>query len=1143
MTWFFDENAGMPTEQVKPLTGQVPSRTEQLIGSSRDLWLRGNTWNADQGYRNDLFDEMTRSIGGLEHFMPRDRNEVLEYKDPLQRGYYLSRRIGELKKNDPQGTYAHLPGSPDEFDAQWQARRQHDFDENRAMLERGDSTTAKVAGNIVGAIADPINIALAPVGGPVAGAGRFIAAEAALGAVAEVPGTLAEHERADDLGFTPDDPVTRIAGGAIGGAGVATVMYGGHRLLTYNRTRVTGEAASRPPGQSGLDHQSDIDTAEADLRAGREPAAPRLIGTDPVMGGAIDDGYYAAIRSAESGGNDAAKNPKSSATGRYQFTAGTWATLQRNNPELGLTADGRLDPAQQEIAIRAFTEANADSLRGADIPVTRGNLYAAHFLGIGDARRVLRAAPGARITDLLSPQVIQANPFLRNMRVEDFQAWAGRKTNGGKGGVVGDVPAVASAGIEFPAPRHVDWFGEVSTPAGMSVDVRYRVIDLGELQKASGDLQPRDRSRSASDEQIAGIARNLDPRRLMPSPESTGGAPIIGPDMVVESGNGRVAALNRAADEHPDRYQSYIRAIEDAGFEVPDGMSRPALVAERISELDVDGRRRFVRESNTSSIGRMSATEQAGLDADYLTQHAFDGFSRGRGLNSPENTEFVRRVFSAMPQAERAGLMTTDGRLNIDGLRRLRQSLFARAFDAQDLLKLLAETEHPAVENLMRMLEDLAPDWAAFRAAIDAGYIRAEFDITDQLIGAVRMIAKARIESRDGQSVIAALRDRLAQGDMFASRDPDLTDALIGIFYKGDRARGPDVSADILTRYLAEAEIAGRADIDDMFAADAGLTPTTVLREATRAQDARAPMPNRSDTATESLEGAAGGQPDIRALDGLKSEDGAQSAALTRATDAELREMKEAAAIPAQGIVHPERRAATFDEARAAVKDFQGRDLTNSETGIVAQVSRRSLDKMFSKSAVAKSSSPQLHSMVVANIDSLFTRATMGWSKPDRASDTNIAAIHRFFAPMDLPSGRMGMVKLTVKETVDPNLPNRVYTVEAVETLESAPAAVWADASIKADGIDPTSVRSAGAVHNMAQAVDDFNLAVDAGSAEASALADARAALEAEPGLILRMGEGDDAAEITLADLLDDLEQDEALMRSMTSCNLKGAPK
>lgn len=174
------------------------------------------------------------------------------------------------------------------------------------------------------------------------------------------------------------------------------------------------------------------------LIGGTEPmAAPQAQATAPASptGGAdpVDDMYLRSIRAAESGGNDAAKNPASSATGRYQFTSGTWNDLMNKQPGLGLTADGRTDPAQQERAIRAFTADNAKALSGSGIPVNPGNLYAAHFLGAGGASTVLRGQDNAPVSAYVGPEVVAANPFLADMTVGDFKNWSAQK-GGGQGG-------------------------------------------------------------------------------------------------------------------------------------------------------------------------------------------------------------------------------------------------------------------------------------------------------------------------------------------------------------------------------------------------------------------------------------------------------------------------------------------------------------------------------------------------------------------------------------------------------------------------------------------------------------------------------------------------------------------------------------
>lgn len=172
--------------------------------------------------------------------------------------------------------------------------------------------------------------------------------------------------------------------------------------------------------------------------------------------------------------------------------------------------------------------------------------------------------------------------------------------------------------------------------------------------------------------------------------------------------------------------------------------------------------------------------------------------------------------------------------------------------------------------------------------------------------------------------------------------------------------------------------------------------------------------------------------------------------------------------------VAAERKAKNFTEARSAASDFQGKDLTNKESGLTARVSRNSLDKMLSSKAVGKSETAELHSLAVANLDRLFENAILGWTKPDSMGDSNLSAIHRFFSVLETDSGPR-LVKLTVKESARSSQANRIYTVETISVNEKSPAAQWVDSTVRSDGIDPTSIRSTEDIISLAKAVQEIN--------------------------------------------------------------------
>lgn len=113
-------------------------------------------------------------------------------------------------------------------------------------------------------------------------------------------------------------------------------------------------------------------------------------------------------------------------------------------------------------------------------------------------------------------------------------------------------PGVSTGGI---VPQGQTEVHLVQTAAGQKIAVRPKLVEAADLVTSDRpeypkELQPRQRgARAALTEQVASIARNLNPEMLGNAPEADRGAPIVGPGNVVESGNGRVFALRKAYEE------------------------------------------------------------------------------------------------------------------------------------------------------------------------------------------------------------------------------------------------------------------------------------------------------------------------------------------------------------------------------------------------------------------------------------------------------------------------------------------------------------------------------------------------------------------------------------------------------------------
>lgn len=126
-------------------------------------------------------------------------------------------------------------------------------------------------------------------------------------------------------------------------------------------------------------------------------------------------GYYNRLNMVESGGNPGAVNPRSGATGTYQFTKPTWEDLVKRYPQAGLSIEGIKDAKQQETAVNLLTTEHLNRLKQMGQPINDVTLYSMHLLGQSGGEKFLRSLymdPDAPITRYISSQAYAMNKEL-----------------------------------------------------------------------------------------------------------------------------------------------------------------------------------------------------------------------------------------------------------------------------------------------------------------------------------------------------------------------------------------------------------------------------------------------------------------------------------------------------------------------------------------------------------------------------------------------------------------------------------------------------------------------------------------------------------------------------------------------------------
>lgn len=370
--------------------------------------------------------------------------------------------------------------------------------------------------------------------------------------------------------------------------------------------------------------------------------------------------------------------------------------------------------------------------------VLRGLAAAADQLARGDAINLALLPPDARAAlEASQAEVLR----LRTM----LGPGAARPEDGKAAMVAGRT--ILGAGEAVPGGT-----GAATTPTGQSVPVRYEVRELADLVTSNRpgdfapdprfpqDLQPRDRSQREYQDQVARIASELRPEELAASPQAGSGAPIVRPDGVVLSGNGRTLAIARAYAEALPTAEAYRAFLARQGFDVAT-MQQPVLV--RVADqMDAAAERRFTRDANSEVVAQKTTAEVARTDAERLTADSL-ALIRGPDLTTAANAAFIRAFTDALPQAERTAL-SRDGALTPDGLARINRALAARAYGDADAIALLMERTDSQVDTIGRALMDAAPAVARLRGAIEAGRVSPDLDPSAAIVAAVRRINDAR---------------------------------------------------------------------------------------------------------------------------------------------------------------------------------------------------------------------------------------------------------------------------------------------------------------------------------------------------------------------------------------------------------------
>lgn len=390
---------------------------------------------------------------------------------------------------------------------------------------------------------------------------------------------------------------------------------------------------------------------------------------------------------------------------------------------------------------------------------------------------------------------------------------------------------------------------KAKTPKGTKIESVFALVDAKFLiasHTANGsknpkypqELQPRDRARESSIAWVQKTSKELDPESLGRTGRVDTGAPIVGDDLVVESGNGRTIAIKMAyANGDAGEYREWLAENADMfGMTAKqvESYKQPILVRVRTTQVN---RSEFAVEANQDDKLSFTASERAKSDAKRVNAGMLELFdpSESGDILAASNRDFVKSFLASLGATESAQYTDSNGNPTQALVARIKGALFSKAYDDDRLLEMMADQTKPDLQNTLNALTMAAPNFVAAQAVnrsnaqdlaekvVDSVEQSLSDEVKNAIVDATNMIMNAKISNQD-------IKEYVLQQGLFEQVDDSVAELAVFLAANARSAKKMTDYFNAMASYI-EQDSVSRQNLD-MFGEPEPLSLADVIAHA-----------------------------------------------------------------------------------------------------------------------------------------------------------------------------------------------------------------------------------------------------------------------------------------------------------------------